>query len=217
MLFAHDNIPWPLSMTSTFTTVFDEKTAPKQFLNEVNSVRNRLNLDLAAVWAAMSEFCSLMNAAAETGGTKMEEELFLHSMCSIMYTLLHQRFKKGSLDEAFRLGLLAFSSPIFVHWNRVELFDPQFTSAYRESLAGLTLEEHGITPQEHTWLLMVCALSMSHEPDGMAWLRPRLQRNMYLCKVLTWDGMRHLLSSFLWMGLVYNKPAEVMFDSIISP
>ena len=78
---------------------------------------------MAAVWAAMSEFYDLSNAAAEEGGAKMAEEAFLHSMGSIMYRLLYQRFETGSLNEAFRLGLLAFSSPIFLHWNKVELPD----------------------------------------------------------------------------------------------
>ena len=39
--------------------------------------------------------------------------------------------------------------------------------------------------------------------------------NIELCDVFTWDGMRDLLSSFLWIGLVYDKPGKHVFDSIL--
>ena len=110
------------------------------------------------------EFCALINAAAEKGRAKMAEEAFLHSMGSIMHRLLHQRFKISSLDEAFHLCPLAFSSPIFIHWNRTELPIHQFTPAHVEILAGFNLlTEPHVTLCERLWLLMVGALSMSHE------------------------------------------------------
>jgi hypothetical protein len=197
----------------------DEKVSSelKHVGGEVNSFPHTLDPGLAAVWAAMSEFCALVNAAAKNGGAKMAEEAFLHSMGSIMYRLLHQRFETGSRDEAFRWGLLAFSSPIFLHWNRVELPDPQFNAAYREALAGLDTTEANVTPEEHVWLLMAGALSMSHEPDSIAWLKTRLRRNMQLCDVSTWDDMRKVLSSFLWIGLIYDEPGQDIFASILSP
>lgn len=215
MLFTSDNIPWPLILASDFTTVLDEKVSSERLRSKMNSLTNRLDPELAAIWAATSQVCAQVNAAAEKGGAKMTEEAFLHSMGSIMYRLLHQRFETGSLDEAFRMGLVAFSSPIFLHWNRVELPDRQFTSAYREALDRLNLTESNVAPRERLWLLMVGAMSMSHEPDGLAWLRPWLRMNIELCNVFTWDDMRDVLSSFLWIGLVYDKPGKVIFDSIL--
>jgi hypothetical protein len=188
----------------------------------------------------MSQFCLLVNNATEQGCPKISEEAFLHSMGSIMYRLLHARFEPGSLDEAVRLALLAFSSPIFLHWNRVELPDRQFTSAYREALAGLDYfmdtehtivpqehtiipqkhtiiyQEYTVTPQQHLWLLMVGALSMAHEPDNLAWLRPRLRMAIDMCSVSSWDDMRDVLRSFLWVGLVYDGPGKDVYDSVLS-
>ena len=216
VLFAYDDIPWPLMPASNFMTMPAEELSSKQLQGKVTSLPNNLKVELAAVWVSMSEFCALVNAAAELGGAKMTEEAFLDSMGSIMYRLLHQRFETGSVDEAFRLGSLAFSSPVFLHWNRVELPDRQFTSAYREALASLNLTQPSIAPREHLWLLMVGALSMSHEPDGIAWLSPTLRMNIELCDVSTWDGMRDLLGSFLWIGLVYDKPGKDVFEMIMS-
>ncbi|KAI2610565.1 hypothetical protein GGR54DRAFT_372948 [Hypoxylon sp. NC1633] len=212
LLFAPDNIPWPLMLPSGFTTVPGEKVPSTQLRNKMTS---RLSPDLAAVWAAMSNFCTLINAIAENGGIKMTEEVFLQSLGSIIYRLLYQRFEPGSLDEAFRLGLLAFSSPIFLHWNRVELPDRLFNSTYREALARLDASQGTVEPREHLWLLMVGALSMSHEPDSVAWLKPQLQKTIELCNAFTWDSVRDLLSSLLWVGLVYDSAGRDAFDSIL--
>ena len=215
VLFADDDIPWPLVLPSNFATLPAEKVSSKQHWREADNFPNKLDPELAAVWAAMSKFCALVNAAAEEGGVKMAEEAFLHSTGSIMYRLLHQRYGTGSLDEAFRLGLLAFSSPIFLNWNRVELLDRQFTSAYRDALTALHLIGPNVAPQERLWLLMVGALSMSHEPKTFAWLRPWLRMNIELCNVFTWEGMRESLSSLLWVGLVYDKAGNDVFDLIL--
>ena len=198
------------------TIVLDGNVSTKQFRSEANSFPNDLDPELAVVYTTMSQFCALVNAAAEEGGAKMTEHAFLHSMGSIMYRLLHQRFEIGSLDEAFRLGLLAFSSPIFLQWNRVDLQERQSPSAYREALAGLDFTGSYLAPRELLWLLMVGAVTMAYEPDDVVWIRHWLRINLGLCAVFTWDETKELLSSFLWIGLVYDKPGRNVFDSILS-
>jgi hypothetical protein len=216
ILFAHDNIPWPLMLTSNVPAVSNKDTTSKTSEGDKNTLSSKLDPCLAVIWAAMSEFCDLINAAAENGEAKITEDAFLHSMGSIMYRLVFQHFELGSLNEAFRLGLLTFASPIFLHWNRVELPDPRFTSAFRTALAGLELADHNVESPEYLWLLMVAAVSMSHEPDHVVWLRPRIQIHSDLGGVFTWDAMRDLLSSFLWVGLIYDKPGHDIFDLMLA-
>lgn len=214
MLFAYNDILWPLIRTSNYARPLDKNDPLEQLQDDVKGLLQKLDPELANVWIAMLEFCTLINTAAETGGVKMSEQAFLHSMGSIMYRLLHQRFELGSLDEACRLGLLAFSSPVFLHWNRVELPDQKFTSTYRESLSKLDPMKTKIAPKESLWLLMIGALSMSYELDGFAWIEPRLQKDIEACGLLTWASVRESLNSFLWIGLVYDKPGEDIFNSI---
>jgi hypothetical protein len=216
VLCTPNNIPWPLILTPTWTDVIAEGSSSSERLGEVVGFQVDLDPGLAAVWAAMSEFCAVINAVAENKGTKMTEEVFLHSMGSIMYRLLHQNFEIGSLDEVFRFGLLAFGSPLFLNWNRIELPDLQFTLAFRNALSGLNQVEQNVAPRERLWLLMIAALSMSHEPEGIAWLIPWLQIEIEQCEVATWDDMRDLLRSILWVSLIYDKPAKDIFDVISS-
>jgi hypothetical protein len=186
-----------------------DSAAPSTFLN-------KLDPELAATWTAMSHFCSLLNEAAEDQEKKITEEVFLHSMGSIMYRLLHQRFQKGSYDETVRLGLLAFASPIFLHWNREEFPSHQFTCSYRDALAMFYSTGPDIERHEQVWLLMVGALCMAHEqqPDGIAWLGPWLRMSTELNGVSSWDDMRNLLGSFLWAGVVYDKAGKEVFDLV---
>lgn len=211
VLFAHDNIPWPLPPTNSIEAA--SKT------ERTKTFPAKLDSELAAVWVATSTFCTLVNRTAATPQAKarITEQDFLTNMGAIMYRLLHQRYTPGSLDEAFRLGLLAFSSPIFLNWNRVELPDPRFTSAYRQALAELENTNCNITPQEHLWLLMVAAVSMTHEPAGLAWLAPRLRTAIDMCGMSIWDSLRALLTSFLWVGLVYDHPGKGVFESVLMP
>lgn len=201
VLFTYDNIPWPLMLDST---------APNTFLN-------KLDPELASTWSATSQFCTLLNEATDNFKAKIIEETFLHNMGSIMYRLLHQRFQKGSYDETVRLGLLAFASPIFLHWNREEFHTWHFTSSYREALAMFhSTGPNDLEPQEHLWLLMVGALAMAHEqqPDGIAWLGPWLRMSIELNGVSSWDDMRDLLGSVLWVGVVYDKAGKEVFDLV---
>lgn len=221
ILFAHNDVPWPLILpnNSDFMTAPDETGSPNHSPVEICRFPHKLHPDLAAVWLAMSNFCALINAAAETGGVKLTEEAFLHSMGSIMYSLLHQRFEIGSLDEAFRLGLLAFSAPIFLNWNRLEVLDRRFTLTYRETLAELDRKAAAdtdiVSPRERLWLLMVAAVAMSHEADSVAWLKPRIRLNMELCHLATWDAMREFLHSFMWIGLTYGATGESVFGQMM--
>ncbi|KAK6383444.1 hypothetical protein LTS17_002736 [Exophiala oligosperma] len=202
-----------LANTSRFTAAPSQNVVRHpHFQPEVIEFLSKLNAQLAAAWVTMSHFCAQVNAAAEDDGPKVTEETFLQNMMAIMYPLLHQHYQIGSLEEAVRLGLLAFSSPLFLHWNRVELPDRRFTSAYREALATMTLVGADIAPRERLWLFMVGALSMSHESESMKWLLPRLRMDIEQCGVSSWSDMQQVLRSFLWVGFVYDVPGKELFE-----
>ena len=212
MLFAPDELPWPMLQFSTLKASSNPVSPSSWPQDELKRFPTLPPSELTAICVAMSDFCGLVNVATAEEGAKITEEVFLQNMGSIMYRLLFQDFEIGSIGEAFRLALLAFSSPIFLHWNRVELSDYRFTSRYREAILALNPGESRVAPQEHLWLLMVAALSMSHEPDGLYWLRPRIRETIELCKVSTWDAVRDLLNSFMWVGLIYDVPGKEIFD-----
>lgn len=210
MLFARDEVPWPLAlnkMSGHYKTNYLPMLA-----NDLNTEPS-LCSEFNTLWIAASDFCLSINEAYEEAGDKITKETFVHAMGSIMYRLLHTQYQQGSLEETCRLGLLAFLSPIFLQWTKYELADPRFTSSYRNSLE-LLHRDNAIQPPILLWLLVVGALSMSHEPENYAWIRPLLCSHIKLCNIVSWEDMKELLRLSLWVDNLYDEPCESLLMSL---
>ncbi|KAI1097272.1 hypothetical protein F4804DRAFT_183348 [Jackrogersella minutella] len=202
-----------------------------------------LEPDVAIAWRVIKQFTVYVNHAAVTG-FKLPKEALLDSMASVMYRLLHKSslFARGSFDEAVRLGLLAFSSSIFLQWAGVRLPYTHFPAVYRDCLVNLDLEsadsslasassartlapavdESGGNPPSPwssrllIWLLTVGYISILDSSDGDAWLKPWLRVNLELCEMRSWPAMHHVLNSFMWAKPVHDSPGEALFNSTMS-
>jgi hypothetical protein len=201
-------MPYP-DWISTFIPKKTNTTDPhynlEQFLDNTDE-------ELATVWRAMKRFCSLINRAVKTK-RKLPEETLLETMASVMYRLLHMSFASGSFDAAIRLGLLAFSSHVFLQWPDVRMQNLHLSTIYRECLVNLDVLEES-SSRSLLWLLMIGAISVFTEPDD-AWLKPWLRSNIELCKVESWSELRGIMNSFIWIGLVFDKPGKDIFDSVM--
>lgn len=164
--------------------------------------------ELARAWRVLSGFCSVINFAVESR-QRISTETFLDSMASVVYRLLDMRFEAGSSDEAIRHGLLAYSSSVFLPWKQLGIFYPHFTSAFRGCLGTLTSSH--ISSQLWIWLLMIGAVSVFDATDDQ-WLKPLLLLNLRLCEIDSWSKMQDLLKSFMWIGLLHDKPGKAVFE-----
>ncbi|KAI1376392.1 hypothetical protein F4677DRAFT_445647 [Hypoxylon crocopeplum] len=198
-----------------------------------------LDPELATAWIVTKEFCTRVNRASATQ-RKLPKEYLFETMVSVMYRLLHMpspsssslspspspssRFAPGTLNEATRLGLLAFTSSVFLQWAGVRLPYAHFPSLYRATLGSLDLE--AASPRLLLWLLTVGAVAVFGSADDV-WLRPWLRVNVELCGVgagggaagaasSSWPAMRDILDSFMWVGLVHDGPGKAVFESVIA-
>ena len=170
-----------------------------------------VNDEIAKAWQAMANFCSLVNLAAEARG-RIPWELFMHTMTSVMYRLIHMNFDVGSANEAVRLGLLALASHIFLQWKVVRTTYAHLKVSYRSSLEDV--EGSGcISPHLCSWLLMVGAVSVFEELDT-AWLGPRLRESVAVGEIRSWDEMRDILGSLMWIPLVNEKVGKDNFEAV---
>lgn len=167
---------------------------------------------LAGIWRIMSEFCSLINFAADSGQC-ISVETLLETFTSVMYRLLGMNFDPGSSDEAIRFGLLAFSCSVFLQWQSLGMSYPSLISAFRNCLAAISFQQ--TSPRMLLWLLMIGAALVFDATDHW-WLRPALLVNMGLCEIRSWSEMQHLLKSSMWIGLIHDKPGRHVFDSTIA-
>ncbi|KIW61931.1 hypothetical protein, variant [Exophiala xenobiotica] len=174
---------------------------------------HKMDENLVEAWRVMQRFCSIVNLAVETQ-QMLSPGLLYDTMASVMYRLLHMSFDQGSVDEAVRLGLLGLTYHIFLQWQYLRLPYVYFPWVYKDCLLHSKLVD-GASSQIMLWLLMVGAVSAFTTSDH-PWLMVCLRKHMDKCQVKSWNRMREVLKSFMWVGLLHDKPGKEVFDSVLS-
>ena len=169
--------------------------------------------ELASAWMVLSDFCSVINFAAASE-KRITVGIFLDTMASVMYRLLDMHFEIASSDEAIHLGLLCFSSSVFLQWQHLGMSYIHLTSRFRDCFVRLTTAPSHISPRLVLWLLMVGAASVLDGSDDV-WLKPLLRETMAFCEVGSWRELRDLLMSFMWIGLANDRTGKRVYDTAV--
>ncbi|OTB07723.1 hypothetical protein M426DRAFT_266956 [Hypoxylon sp. CI-4A] len=123
--------------------------------------------DLGIAWRVMKRFCLFVNLGMQTQRL-IHPELICETMIAVMYRLLHMGFADGSIDEAIRLGLLAFSYHVFLQWQDIKPTHAQFHHAYKTCILNLSRTD-GIPSRLTLWLsINGCHLDIRHTRRSMA-------------------------------------------------
>jgi hypothetical protein len=187
-------------------------TSGENLSNQNNSELIRtVDRDLATAWWVMRKFCLLVNLATQTR-RPMYPKIIYETMITVMYRLLRMSFAAGSVEEAIRLGLLAFCHHVFLQWQDVKPPRYRFLTTYRHCIVRLKLVV-GVSSQLMLWLLMTGANSlfqMSEEP----WLKDELRECIERCEVKSWKGMEGILRSFMWIELLDEQPWKQIYASL---
>ncbi|KAI0139588.1 hypothetical protein F4776DRAFT_616844 [Hypoxylon sp. NC0597] len=181
-----------------------------EFPCNTDKVPKSINGQLVMIWTTMERFCSIINFAAKSK-SRIPKEIFLNTMASVMYGLIDMEFDVRSTDEVIRLGLLAFSSSVFLQWKQMRMSYAHFSALYKDCL--MRVDFSNIPAQLQLWLLMVGAISVFGKVDN-EWLEPPLTATMNLCHIGSWTDMRDLLSTFMWIGIAHDELGKSVFDSM---
>ena len=173
-----------------------------------------IDADLVQAWTSLKRFCLTINSAAEHK-RQLPKETLLNAMASVMYRLLGMKsFDSTSIDEAVRLGLLLFSSHIFLNWQGVKPRHTYLPHRYRSCLLSLKLPG-ALPPETFVWLLMVGSIAVFTPADD-AWLLPWLQGNIELCGAHDWTELHGRLKAFPWIDFLHDKTGQEIFDAAVS-
>lgn len=169
-----------------------------------------INADVQRAWTVMREFCSTINSATKRN-RRLPKEILLNTMASVMYRLLGMKdFDPNSPDEAIRLGLLAFSSYTFLHFQNMKPPQTSFPQKYRDCLQNI--EFSAKVASIILWLLTIGAISVFTPTDNY-WLMPLLRDQMRYCQICEWEDMRGNLKRFLWIDMLHDKPGQKVFST----
>ena len=171
---------------------------------------SHFDIELVKAWDTMRNFCCLMNLAA-TAERRLPPEVQLNTMAAVMYRLLSSAYHRGSAEEAFRLGVLAFCSHVFLRWQNIRLPYSHLATSYKDCLNTLTSTKH-LSPSSLLWLLTVGNFVVSSRSDDQWWKR-QFRLCIEQCGIDSWTGMRHILKSFLWIDVLHDKPGNEFFEA----
>ncbi|KAI0869327.1 hypothetical protein GGS24DRAFT_479079 [Hypoxylon argillaceum] len=180
-------------------------------LNSLAATQNiKLDSQLASAWSSMSDFCCVINLAAETQ-QRINVETFLHSMASIMYNLLDMHFEASSWDETIRLGLLSFSCSVFLPWSHLATPLPHLHSILRNHFTSPTANVPPLPPKLLVWLLMASAVTVAGESDS-DWIYGLMRDVISSCEIECWNQMKDMLTSLMWIEIVHDKLGKRVFQ-----
>lgn len=185
----------------------DDKMCSQEYIE----ITQNLDNDLVTAWRVMRRFCVLVNIGTQT--QRLVRPQTIHeTMTAVMYHLLHMDFAAGSIDEAVRHGLLAFSYHVFLQWQDIKLPYHHFPTIYKNCILNLELVS-GVSSQLKVWLLMTGANSLFSILDE-TWLRDGLREHADRCQVKGWKDMQGILKSFMWITLLDDQPGKLIYDAI---
>ncbi|KAJ8128280.1 hypothetical protein O1611_g5354 [Lasiodiplodia mahajangana] len=170
-----------------------------------------LDPDLRHAWRILTSFSSRINEATLNRG-QIPRDLLIDTIASVMYSLLRMQFTQGCLNELTRLGLLAFSTGVFLQWQQGFPMGPtSFPMAFRESLCQFGDAEN--FPHFMIWMLLIGEFAVFSTEDKI-WLHPWLRGNMKACGVRSWDDVRLILLSSPWIDIVHDNPGSGIFAEV---
>ena len=131
-----------------------------------------------------------------------------------MYALLRMKLSTNPIDEAIRLGLLAFCSHTFLERRGIHLPNGYLCENYRTCFEDVNTQLRGAS-QLLLWFLMIGKISIfSSDTDDSAWVKSRLRENIGLNNDCTWPQLRLILKSFLCIDILHDAPGKIIFESV---
>ena len=163
-------------------------------------------------WIATQRFCDMVNTVAGKG-QKLPLRFLLETMASVMYRLLEMSFETTSYNEAIRLGLLAFTSNVFLHKYSTKQVERQISDNYETCVSGL---KAGIGRPAGflVWFLITGAVSEFVATED--WFESFLLASVKHSEDTSWAALRPVLKSFLWIDHLHDKPASDIYASTLS-
>jgi hypothetical protein len=169
--------------------------------------------ELSRTWLFMQEFCYRVNLASRDR-QRLPLRMFLVAMASVMYRILHKEFEAGSYNEALRLGLLAFTSQIFLYSDMIKLVHKDLAEMFRNCARNFDIVD---TDSAHfvPWLLITMGSSAFVETTS-EWFMPLLHAKLKLTRVTCWQELLVILRSFLWIDHLQDKPARDIYAALMA-
>ncbi|KUJ15199.1 uncharacterized protein LY89DRAFT_106229 [Mollisia scopiformis] len=170
------------------------------------------NLDakLLAIYHDLHTFSQSANLAFQSA-SKLPPELFQEILISTQYRLMLLSFPAdGSALELLRLGMLAFSTSVFLQARGIRVRYEALAGWLRDAAAAR--EEEGRGADLGIWILFMAGISGGEEEDG--WILPMLKTEMGNREMREWGVVRALLKRYPWVDALHDEVGKRIFGRV---
>ena len=212
-LFYADEISWDpfFTIAKTGPKISQASTVDALVRELLGSTEDRLGV----IWSDAREFCALVNLAHLTG-RRIEPRLFQETMVSLQYRLLHKETPDAGLrntrNEALRLGMLAFTTTIFLHVAGIETRYFNLAQKMERIIKDLDMTANTQESEFRLWLLFVAILSLPSKAVEH-WLDNTLSQTIETLAIKSWQKTKLVLKQFLWIDVLHDMEGERIFSS----
>ncbi|CZR59936.1 uncharacterized protein PAC_09831 [Phialocephala subalpina] len=200
MLFPVAEISWEPYIAKKQDTSRD--SLPKHFKGSDTKLGNIL--------ADHQEFTRDANLAFQTR-RKMDYTLCQEILISILYRLLLLNVTPGSLDEAIYVGMLAFSTNIFLQMRSFPMQFGKLSSQLRDTIHRLHCLEDNSILELKIWLLFVARIVIV-AGDGDSWIAPEMRKTLKALDLPSWKLVRDRLKKYLWISMLHDASGKKAFE-----
>ncbi|KAH7149653.1 hypothetical protein B0J13DRAFT_663415 [Dactylonectria estremocensis] len=186
-----------------------KRPASLAFEDPIISITEFLNWRLLNVWKDLQQFSNLCNLAGQTGH-KLTQTTFSEIMVSVMYRLLHMSFEDCPLNDALRVGMITFTTAMFLQWQCLKSGERHIEESLSSALLKLHESSVHVPPPVLFWLLTVMHTSFSGDAGGRhaSWFSEVVR----LVPLLSWEEARKALKSMIWVDSVNDDKGREAFE-----
>ncbi|KAG4275134.1 hypothetical protein FPRO04_08796 [Fusarium proliferatum] len=156
----------------------------------------------------LRDFSALANKHSPSS-KKLKPEAFQEIMLSIQYRLLQLDFSQdpAPIQEALRIGLLAYESTIFLQIQGTKLKSDSFSRQFRDAIQATPVQGEA-TANIKLWLLVVGSIIVFDSSED--WL---VQSINSLTGRQSWEEVRERVKEVMWIDVIHDVSGRKAFEA----
>ncbi|KAI6763943.1 hypothetical protein HG530_007732 [Fusarium avenaceum] len=188
----------------TVACSFDLQKPSKDFMN----LYYTLDWKLQNAFKDLRDFSTLANRLSPSS-QKLKPEAFQEIMLSIQYRLLQMDFSEdpNPIQEALRIGLLAFESTIFLQIQGTKLKSQSFNEQLRLTIQATPVQGEA-SANVKLWLLLIGSIMVFNGSED--WL---VQSIRSLVGRQTWAEVQERVKEVMWVDMIHGIPGRQAYEA----
>lgn len=204
--FADPEMSWDPHLDSTI--LLESPVPPELMSAPVRDYVQTLDQKLRNVFTDLQAFASVANKLV-VSNRKLRPDLFQEIMLSIQYRLMLLEYDLDTqpIQEALRLGLLAFQTSVFIQMKSIRVKYDYLMERLRKAVSRVPETVPALVDLK-LWVLLMGAIALLDPEAG--WLEDTVRR---IAKGRPWEEVYELMRTIMWIDQVHDAPGKQVFDS----